>query len=269
MTHGQSGGDSAGGDMSEQRLVDGVHHVGVVVSSLDASIAFYQANFGGEVELILRDTGGPQTAELHGLPAARFDLAFLRYGPTRVELFEFHEPPGGAALLPAANVVGSSHIAFEVDDIDAAYERLVRQGVAFTRPPHREGAPGAQFGLAFCADPDGNRIELISPPKVDAPARRPASLVSVSIRPEARDRFEELLARVVEGSAAEPGTQEYTVHVSGEDQLTYWIYERYDDEDALAAHRQMPALAALLAELGELLSGPPQIIELATVDAAA
>lgn len=256
--------------MSSPRLVQGMHHVGVVVSSVDEAIDFYRSCFGGEVEMLLRDVGGVEAAQLHGLPSARYDLAFLRYGSTRLELFEFHEPASTTTKRLAANMLGATHIAFEVDDIHAAYRRLTERGVRFTRPPHMVGEGDGQFGLVFCADPDGNRIELISTPSPSLTAGRcPASLVCVSILAQARERFEQLLFRVVRGASGEPGTQQYAVHLASEDPLTYWIYERYDDEDALATHRQMPALGELLSEMGPLLSAPPQIIKLTTIDTTA
>ena len=49
------------------------------------------------------------------------------------------------------------HIAFDVTDIDAEYERLKAAGVEFISPPQKLGA-----GCASCYlyDPDGNLVEL-------------------------------------------------------------------------------------------------------------
>ena len=45
-----------------------------------------------------------------------------------------------------------------VDDIHAEHERLVSQGVEFTRPPEREHWGG---WVATFTDPDGNTIQLL------------------------------------------------------------------------------------------------------------
>ncbi len=139
------------------------HHSAVVVSSLDDSIDFYRDLFGGEVETVMRDVGGEETAELHGLAEARFDLAFLRFGWARLEIFEFHEPVSERTDGLKANDIGASHIAFEVEDVPGAYEFLRNRGVVFSRPPLSiSTGQAAGYTLAFCADPDGNRIELIN-----------------------------------------------------------------------------------------------------------
>ena len=48
-----------------------------------------------------------------------------------------------------------------VTDIRAVHERLVRSGVAFTRPPEREEWGG---WVATFADPDGNVLQLMQLP---------------------------------------------------------------------------------------------------------
>ena len=49
-----------------------------------------------------------------------------------------------------------------VDDIDAAYERLRAQGIAFSRPPEQEAWGGR---VATFADPDGNTLQLMQLPR--------------------------------------------------------------------------------------------------------
>lgn len=241
------------------------HHAAVVVSSLEESIAFYQRCFGGELEELLHDTGGPEVAQLHGLAGdARFDLAFIRYRGALLELFEFHEPAPGERVPALANRIGDSHVAFEVDDVPAAYERLRGLGLPFPRPPLRieEGA-AAGYHLLFTADPDGNRIELISPPPRQ-PQPRTAMVVNVQIAEGRREEFLELIGAVGTATAAEPGAEEWVLHESAEDPLSFWIYERYADDAAATAHHDQPQLQELLSKLGELASAPPQIVQLRT-----
>jgi catechol 2,3-dioxygenase-like lactoylglutathione lyase family enzyme len=53
--------------------------------------------------------------------------------------------------------VGAAHLAFEVDDIDQAYNDLTRKGVRFVSPPRRSGnVKGCYF-----EDPDGITLELL------------------------------------------------------------------------------------------------------------
>jgi catechol 2,3-dioxygenase-like lactoylglutathione lyase family enzyme len=142
-----------------------LHHTAIVVRDLNRSIAFYETFFGGQVETILRDVDDPQIAQLHELEDARFTLAFVRFGPTRLELFQFERPIDGQSLPDRANDFGVRHICFEVPDVAAAYERMSAQGVRFTRPPYtvRDGDARGTV-LVFCVDPDGTRVELLQHP---------------------------------------------------------------------------------------------------------
>jgi catechol 2,3-dioxygenase-like lactoylglutathione lyase family enzyme len=142
----------------------GLHHTAIVVRDLDRSIAFYERFFGGFVETLLRDVDDPNIAELHQLGDARFTLAFVRFGPSRLELFQFERPADGRALGDRANDFGVRHICFELADVHEAYARMSAAGVLFTRPPYTVPGGGARATvLAFCVDPDDTRIELLQP----------------------------------------------------------------------------------------------------------
>lgn len=56
---------------------------------------------------------------------------------------------------------GYNHLALTVDDIDAALGALATVGVAPEKPPYRPGGRADMPRIAFVADPDGYRIELI------------------------------------------------------------------------------------------------------------
>lgn len=142
-----------------------LHHTAIVVRDLNRSIAFYERFFGGQVETILRDIDDPHIAQLHELENARFTLAFVGFGPTRLELFQFERPADGRSPADRANDFGVRHICFEVPDVAAAYERMAAQGVRFTRPPYTVGDGDASGTvLVFCVDPDGTRVELLQRP---------------------------------------------------------------------------------------------------------
>ena len=142
-----------------------LHHTAIVVRDLDRSIAFYETFFGGTVEAVLNDVDDPQIAQLHELEEVLFTLAFVRFGPTRLELFQFERPSDGQSLPDRANDFGVRHICFEVPDVVAAHDRMTARGVRFTRPPHTvPDGDASGTVLAFCADPDGTRVELLQHP---------------------------------------------------------------------------------------------------------
>ncbi len=56
---------------------------------------------------------------------------------------------------------GYNHMALTVDDIDATLEALKPLGVEPEKPPYHPGGRDELPRIAFVADPDGYRIELI------------------------------------------------------------------------------------------------------------
>ena len=114
-------------------------HTMVRVSDLDASLKFYRDALGLE-ELSRRDS-----------PAGRFTLVFLAapgdHG-AEIELTYNWDPEvysGGRNF---------GHVAYAVDDVYAACQRLQDHGVTILRPP-RDGR------MAFVRSPDGISIELL------------------------------------------------------------------------------------------------------------
>jgi lactoylglutathione lyase len=56
---------------------------------------------------------------------------------------------------------GYNHVALTVDDVDAVLARLADLGVQPEKPPYRPGEREDLPRIAFVADPDGYRVELI------------------------------------------------------------------------------------------------------------
>ncbi len=114
-------------------------HTMVRVTDLEASLRFY------------RDALGLEVVRTHEVPAGRFTLVFLAapgHPDAQVELTFNWDPEvytGGRNF---------GHLAYAVDDIYAACERLMAHGVTLNRPP-RDGA------MAFVRSPDDISIELL------------------------------------------------------------------------------------------------------------
>ena len=56
---------------------------------------------------------------------------------------------------------GYNHVAVAVEDLDAALARLAQIGVEPEKPPYHPGGRDDLPRIAFVADPDGYRVELI------------------------------------------------------------------------------------------------------------
>jgi catechol 2,3-dioxygenase-like lactoylglutathione lyase family enzyme len=121
-------------------------HVALKVSDLEASCAFYVERFDAEV----LERG--RAAEGEGATAVNH--VALEVADKRVYLFD--RAPYEAVGLVHDVPTGFLHFGYEVADVDAAWDALP-ESVARVMPP-------ATFGglrIAFLADPDGNRIELL------------------------------------------------------------------------------------------------------------
>jgi len=83
------------------------------------------------------------------------DIVFLDIGGTTIELTGSDEPV--EVVPPAGGIV---HMAYETDDVDAAYKELIARGVEFFVEPKTY----QDVRLAFFYDPDGNQLELFKSP---------------------------------------------------------------------------------------------------------
>ena len=126
-------------------------HVGLTVADLDAMSAWYCQN----LDLAIEFEFALDHVELSG--------AMLRSADGwRLELLT---RPGNGAGLQAANPVeaaltrGYGHVAFDVPDVDAAYDALIAAGASDRMSPRPSPEPGVR--MAYVADPEGNLVELL------------------------------------------------------------------------------------------------------------
>jgi catechol 2,3-dioxygenase-like lactoylglutathione lyase family enzyme len=128
------------------------HHVGLTVTDIDRSQAWYGEALGFELQLAFELPGDVRGAMLRAA------------GGARVELFEVPgAAPGmsGADPPAAMRMTGFGHVAFETDDLEGTYARVLDAGAGAVWAPRQSPEPGRR--MAFIHDPDGNLIELIGP----------------------------------------------------------------------------------------------------------
>ena len=143
------------------------HHVGLAVSSMQRALDFFCGVLGMKV-LLQREITTPWVANVNGLPPVDLHVAFLDgYGRT-LELLEFVRSAEEPAPAPAS-CPGIMHLAFLVDDLDAAVAEFGARGARFVSQPqtNTEG-PNAGSQVVFMHGPDNVRIELVQSP----PGRR-------------------------------------------------------------------------------------------------
>ncbi len=148
-------------------MIRGIHHTAISTGNLERALGFYRDLLGFEVVLEFAWPEGTEPADqITGLDGSAAKVAMLQAGNAFVELFEY-EAPGSAAGDPTRPVCdhGITHIALDVRDIHAEYERLSAAGMRFHCPPLDMGAVKATYGR----DPDGNVVELQEILTKDAP----------------------------------------------------------------------------------------------------
>jgi lactoylglutathione lyase len=135
--------------MTEPRL----DHAGLSVRDLGRAADWYCEAFGYALELKLR------------VDPIDLDIVMLihRAHGDRLELL--HRPestPGLRAADPAEAALseGFGHVAFDVGDLDATFERVVGLGARPVLTPRPSPEPGVR--MAFVADPEGNLVEILS-----------------------------------------------------------------------------------------------------------
>ena len=123
--------------------------VSAMVDDQDRALAFYTdvLGFVKKHDILL---GGPY----------RWITVTSPEGPGDVELvLEPNAMPEVRALQLALVEQGTPYLAFEVDDVDAEYERLRGRGVSFTTEPVDQGP----IRLAIFADGVGNLVQIYAP----------------------------------------------------------------------------------------------------------
>ena len=142
----------------------GVEHIGLIVPDLDAAARFFADVLGGEPLYDIGPFDNPDdwfakhlavspTARLHRMRVMR-----IANGPV-LELIELASPP-----RPASDAA-SWHIAFYVEDMEAALAALKAHGVEILMGPvSMTRGPSAGLDWLYFKAPWGQQLELVSYP---------------------------------------------------------------------------------------------------------
>lgn len=139
-------------------------HLGICVSSLDRSIAFYTQVLGF-VE-VSRTSVGAEIGPLIELDSEDIQLRshFLERDHMRLELMEFDAPaPSGNGERGAFNRLGLTHLAVRVSSTGDVLGKVAEYHGAVLEHT-RVGQADIGVELIYVTDPDGVRIELIQLP---------------------------------------------------------------------------------------------------------
>lgn len=117
-------------------MVNKIDHIGIAVKNLDEALKFYE------------DALGLKSAGTEVVEEQKVKVAFMPIGDTEVELLESTDEEGPISRHIAKNGEGVQHIAYRVDDIEAAIAEMKEKGIRMIDEKPRYGAGGAK--IAFC-----------------------------------------------------------------------------------------------------------------------
>ncbi|MEO5895334.1 MAG: methylmalonyl-CoA epimerase [Vicinamibacterales bacterium] len=125
-----------------------IDHIGIAVSDLAASVAFFRDALGLEVE----------TPE--DIPSQRVRAYFIAAGEATFELLEATADDSPIAKFVAKRGPGLHHVALRVDDIVAALGELKARGVRLIDETPRPGAHHSLVAFLHPASTHGVLVEL-------------------------------------------------------------------------------------------------------------
>jgi methylmalonyl-CoA/ethylmalonyl-CoA epimerase len=126
-----------------------IHHLGVAVSDLEASIGIYGQLFGAVLEhrAVVPDQG--------------VEAASLHVGTSRVELLRPLEDDSPVGRFVSGRGPGMHHVAFAVADLPAELDRLRRDGVRLIDEEPRIGLFGLEVAFVHPEATGGVLAELV------------------------------------------------------------------------------------------------------------
>ena len=139
-------------------MILNTHHTGFVVEDLENAIDFYCKGLGFEISARYERTGLP-IQQVVGYESAHLNLALLSLGKEHlVELIQYISPKPIPRPTNERSAIGSTHLAFLVDDILDTFEHLKKCGAKVMNPP----AAVSEGRIAcYLQDPDDNWLELL------------------------------------------------------------------------------------------------------------
>lgn len=129
-----------------------INHVAIVVENLENALSFW------------RDALGLPLHKTEENPGENVNIAFLPVGESEIELLEPTDPESGIGKYLAKKGQGMHHLCLEVDDIDAAIERLVAHGVEMINEAPRVREEGTRYAFVHPKSAGGVLVELYELP---------------------------------------------------------------------------------------------------------
>ena len=128
-----------------------IDHIGIAVNDLDAAVQLY----GGSFDMAEQHR---ETVEEQGVEAI-----LLEVGEGHIELIRPLSDDTGVAKFIARNGEGMHHVAYQVDDIDAALEQVREAGLRLIDETPRTGIRGSRVAFLHPKSTGGVLTEIVQP----------------------------------------------------------------------------------------------------------
>lgn len=132
-------------------MLGSIDHVGIAVEDLDGAIELFRDRLGMAVQ-------HRETVEAFGVEAV-----LLEIGDAHVELLRPTGPDGAVARFLERNGPGMHHVAYRTDDIDAALEQALANGLEAIDAEPRRGIRGSRVAFLHPRSTGGVLTELVEP----------------------------------------------------------------------------------------------------------
>lgn len=132
-------------------MFEAIDHIGIAVEDLDAALALYRE--GLALPLVHRETVSAQ-----GVEAALLDI-----GESHIELLAPLGPDTPVGKFLAKRGGGLHHVAYRVEDVDAALAELAQRGFKLIDEHSRIGIRGSRVAFVHPASCAGVLTEIVQP----------------------------------------------------------------------------------------------------------
>jgi len=140
-------------------------HTGITVSNLERSLAFWRDVLGFELSHRPHQTG-ELASEITGVAGAEILIAVLKGYGHKIELLEYLAPADRKRIALRPCDVGSVHVAFTVDNLDAILNTIAASGwKAAGKQQTITAGPNTGKRVVYVRDPDGTTIEFMQVPR--------------------------------------------------------------------------------------------------------
>lgn len=112
-----------------------IEHIGIAVASLDEAIPFYE------------NVLGLKCYAIEEVKDQKVKTAFFKVGQTKIELLESTDPEGTIAKFVEKTGGGMHHMAFAVEDVQAALNDVQAAGCQLIDKAPRGGAEGLRIAF--------------------------------------------------------------------------------------------------------------------------